>query len=219
MTKDNQTPPEEGVSIARLVHDLRNFMAPVRNVAHVLRKRGEADPDLKGLADLLDRQVAGVGGMLDGLLNPQRILRPAAVAESLPAAPAPAPTGHSPRRRILIADDNAALRTSLSGVLQDMGHETMTAADGAEALRVASTWKPDVVFLDIHMPGLNGFDVARQLRVQFAPAAMQLVMMSGDTLNELAVRGAKEAGFDDCIDKLSGIGVFENILAARDPAA
>jgi CheY-like chemotaxis protein len=204
MSKDDSGTPEEKPPLARLAHDMRNFLAPIRNVAQVLRIRGASDPDLRALADMLDRQVTGAGAMLDSLAGP----RPAA---QVPAPPQPA-AGAARRRRILIADDNAALRESLGGMLQDMGHETATAEDGKAALQTAVSWKPNVVFLDVHMPGLNGFEVARQLRAQFAPSVMKLVMMSGNTLNELAVRGAKEAGFDDCIDKLSGIAVFESVL-------
>jgi CheY-like chemotaxis protein len=206
MSKHDTGSTPDKPPLARLAHDMHNFLAPIRNVAQVLRMRGAADPDLKAMADMLDRQVSAASALLDGLSGAPQPAPPA-------ARPAAAQSGSTPRRRILIADDNAALRASLGGMLQDLGHETASAEDGPAALRTACSWKPDVVFLDVHMPGLGGFEVARQLRAQFAPSAMRLVMMSGDTLNELAVRGAKEAGFDDCIDKLSGIAVFESVLA------
>lgn len=218
MSDDSSAGGSENEFKARLAHDLRNFLAPIRNVAQVLRVRGKADPDLQAMAEMLDRQVSGIGGILNAMKESGR-----SSAGPLPDQPAPAPAGTSTRavatsRRVLIVDDNAALCSSLGGVLKDLGHDTKTSGDGADALRIATTWEPDVVFLDVHMPGLSGFDVARGLRARFSPAAMKLVMMSGDTLNELSVRGAKEAGFDQCIDKLAGIAVFESILGGGDSA-
>jgi CheY-like chemotaxis protein len=210
---DERNPPGAGILPQRLVHDLRNFLAPIRNIAQVLKKRGASDPDLKAMADLLERQVIGASALLDGVVNPGD-LAAAPIASRRDAATAPQ---RAPSRRILIADDNAPLRASLGGLLQDLGHVTIAAADGPEALKAAAEQQPEFVFIDIHMPGLDGYEVARRLRAQFAPAAMKLVAMSGDTLNELARRGAKEAGFDYCIDKLAGIAVFEDILAGGEP--
>jgi CheY-like chemotaxis protein len=203
-----------GVSPQRLAHDLRNFLAPIRNIAQVLKRRGATDPDLKAMADLLERQVTGANALLENFVNSGN-------AASTPTAVEPAAVPsvtHARGRRILIADDNAALRTSLGALLEDLGHQTMAAADGAEALKMAAEQHPEFVFLDIHMPGPDGYEVARRLRARFTPAAMKLVVMSGDTLNELARRGAKDAGFDYCIDKLAGIAVFKNILAGSEPA-
>jgi len=201
-----------GAGPQRLAHDLRNFLAPIRNIAQVLKKRGASDPDLKAMAELLERQVAGASALLDGLDQPGKDVRGEAEVQQ-PALP----TAHARGRRILIADDNAALRTSLGALLQDLGHETMAAADGTEALEVAAQQRPDFVFVDIHMPGLDGYEVARRLREQFARTTMKLVVMSGETLNELARRGAKEAGFDYYIDKLAGIAMFEKILTGGEP--
>jgi CheY-like chemotaxis protein len=115
-------------------------------------------------------------------------------------------------RRILIADDNAALRESLGGMLQQMGHETRAAAGGDEALRIAREWMPQVVFVDVNMPGINGFELARMFRSEFQPSSIKLVLMSGDGLSEMVLRGARNAGFDRCIDKLSGASAFAGIL-------
>jgi len=77
------------------------------------------------------------------------------------------------------------------------------AVDGTEALELVEQWLPKFVILDVHMPTISGYDVARRLRARFTPAVMQLVMMSGTDLDETALAGAKRAGFDHCIDKTS----------------
>ena len=117
-------------------------------------------------------------------------------------------------RRILIADDSAAVRDSLAGLLQDKGHEVRGAGDGEEALDVAASWQPDFVLLDIRMPKLNGFKVARELRARFPATRMHLVMMSGNTLDEATLAGAKAAGFDTCIDKVFAFSELEKLLNA-----
>jgi CheY-like chemotaxis protein len=65
---------------------------------------------------------------------------------------------------ILIVDDEPHLRTGLRRILNEEGYETMTAADGETALGLAENKKPDVVLLDIMMPGMDGHEVCRRLR-------------------------------------------------------
>jgi len=115
-------------------------------------------------------------------------------------------------RRILIADDSAAVRDSLARLLEDMGHEVRGAQDGAEAVELAKAWQPDFVLLDIHMPKLNGIKAARALRAQFPSTLMRLVMMSGISLDEETRAGATAAGFDHCIDKISALEGLEKLL-------
>ncbi|MDQ6620187.1 MAG: hybrid sensor histidine kinase/response regulator [Pseudomonadota bacterium] len=117
-------------------------------------------------------------------------------------------------RRVLLADDSAAVRTSLTELLQEMGHEVRAVPDGAEAVTMAQAWGPEFVLLDIHMPKLNGFDAARRLRALYPSSTMQLVMMSGDGLDEAMRRGARQAGFDHCVDKGLAIGELAGLLAA-----
>ena len=114
--------------------------------------------------------------------------------------------------RILIADDSAAVRESLAAILEDMGHQVRGAQDGAEAVELAQRWQPDFVLLDIHMPKLNGFTAARALRAQFPSTVMRLVMMSGITLDEETLAGAKAVGFDSCIDKVSAVAELKKLL-------
>jgi len=68
------------------------------------------------------------------------------------------------RKTVLIADDDAEARTSLGELLELAGHEVHVCGDGAEALRIARERHPDVVFLDIEMPGLDGYAVCHSLR-------------------------------------------------------
>jgi len=113
--------------------------------------------------------------------------------------------GGEVRRRVLLVDDNADLCASLAAILElaDGEIEVRTAPDGIEAVAAALEWKPEIVFIDIHMPRMNGFQVARKLRERFQPGSMKLILMSGVTIDETLERDAKQAGFDACIDKVA----------------
>ena len=126
--------------------------------------------------------------------------------------------GAVPSRRVLIADDNAAMRDSLSSLLQDLGHVVRAASDGEAALEAAEDWLPEFVFLDMNMPKLSGADVARRLRSRFPASRMTLIMMSGADLDEPTLRGARRAGFDHCIDKIGDPQLLGDLLREA-PAA
>ncbi len=196
-----------------LAHDLRNAVAPIRNAVQLLRLRGSADPDLAPITDIIERQVNEIVRILNVLADANRPAR----GDLQSAADGndrgiPSSATASICRHILIVDDNAAFLTSLSSVLGEAGHEVKIATDGAEALALAQSWQPEFVLLDVHMPHMNGFEVAKQLRTLFPQGAMKLVLMSGSSLDETLLRGAERAGFDHCIDKIHDFATLEKLL-------
>lgn len=196
-----------------LAHDLRNVVAPIRNAVQLLRFRGSADPDLAPITDIIERQVDEIVRLLNLLADADRSGRSnlkSAGDGNHRATPSSAAAMIS--RHILIVDDNAALLTSLSSVLREAGHEVKTAVDGAEAIVLAQSWKPGLVLMDVNMPRMNGFELARQLRALFPRGVMKLVLMSGSSLDETTLRGAERAGFDHCIDKVHDFAALEKLL-------
>jgi CheY-like chemotaxis protein len=83
--------------------------------------------------------------------------------------------------RVLVVDDNVDAARSLSLFLKRAGNETEVAHDGATALDAAGSFQPDVVLLDIGLPGMNGYEVARSMREK---TAATLVAISGYTKEE-----------------------------------
>ena len=129
-----------------------------------------------------------------------------------------ADTAHAPgSRRILIADDNQAVRDSFASILKEMGHDVRLAADGVQALEVAEAWSPEFVILDVHMPKIDGYAIARKLRARYPSTAMQLVMMSGTDLDQTTLMGAREAGFDHCVDKTLAVKGLDALLRGEPP--
>jgi CheY-like chemotaxis protein len=98
-------------------------------------------------------------------------------------------------QRILVADDNRDAAEALSLQLQLAGHDVRTAHDGIEALTVAKTFDPDIVLLDIGMPKMDGYEVARQLRLQPGSRRVTLIALTGWGQQQDRDRTA-DAGFD-----------------------
>jgi signal transduction histidine kinase len=114
---------------------------------------------------------------------------------SEPAAQAP-PQG----RRVLIVDDNVDAADSLATLLEMSGHQVHAAYSGLTALDLAESLRPDVVFLDIGLPGLDGYEVARRIRKNPECAGMVLVALTGYGQDEDR-RKSQEAGFDQHLVK------------------
>jgi signal transduction histidine kinase len=118
-----------------------------------------------------------------------------------------------PGRRVLLADDNVDFVNSLGQLLTARGHEVRIAYDGAEAIQVAREFNPDIAFLDIGMPKVHGYDVARQLRKEAATADCLLVAVTGWG-QEGDRAQAREAGFDRHLVKPVDPVEIEAILEA-----
>ncbi len=147
-------------------------------------------------------------------------------AEPAPAGPAPEPReGDAPAAgpagcRVLVADDNADSADSLSNILRLMGHETRVARDGQQAYDAAAEFRPDIALLDIGMPLLNGYDVARRVREQPWGGAIRLVAVTG--WGQDADRLLSEAaGFDLHLVKPVDPAALEALVdsVSRDGAA
>jgi signal transduction histidine kinase len=107
------------------------------------------------------------------------------------ALPAPLPKG----RRVLVVDDNRDLAESLAMVLRLWGHDVRVAYDGRAALEAARAQPPEVVFLDIGLPHLDGFEVARRMREHPELKGARIVAVTGYGCDEDRKR-SQEAGFD-----------------------
>ncbi len=104
------------------------------------------------------------------------------------------------RRRILVADDNSDALESLATLLELGGHEVFSAANGALALESAERHLPEVALLDIGMPKLDGYEVARRIRAQPWGRRITLVALTGWG-QESDRRRSGEAGFDSHLVK------------------
>jgi CheY-like chemotaxis protein len=118
--------------------------------------------------------------------------------------------------RILLADDNVDFVNGIGGLLRSLGHQVYIAHDGSEALAAAETFAPEFAFLDIGLPGLNGYDLARALKR--LPALKHTVMVAVTGWGQQKDRQhAFEAGFHHHLVKPVSIDQFQEILAQSGP--
>ncbi|HET7779851.1 MAG TPA: ATP-binding protein, partial [Rudaea sp.] len=141
----------------------------------------------------------------------------------LSAVPEPtAPTLQADQRltqmRVLVVDDNHDAGDSLAMILEVLGAEVRVARGGAEAIDLFGAYRPSVVLLDIGMPGMNGYDVARALRMGFPDHAATLVALTGWG-QEDDRRRAREAGFDHHLVKPADLDVLQHLLRTIDDGA
>ena len=131
--------------------------------------------------------------------------RPEAAAEPSPASLAP--------RRVLVVDDNVDAAESLALLLRLKGHDVEIAHDGPAALKTATSFQPEAVLLDIGLPGLDGFQVAGELRRRQSTASALIVALTGYG-QEDDQRRSREAGFDHHLIKPVDPQVIYDLLAA-----
>jgi two-component system CheB/CheR fusion protein len=136
------------------------------------------------------------------------VLRRVRLAQAAPAA-----ARARRRARILLVEDNADAADSLAAVLRLIGHEVTVARDGHAALRAAAAVSPDVVLLDIGLPGIDGYEVGRRLRSAFPARAAVIVGLTGYGQDHDRER-SREAGFAFHLTKPVSPQALDAVLAS-----
>ncbi len=135
-------------------------------------------------------------------------------SSSLPAQ-VPATTESNARAmKILVVDDNFDSTTALKILFSKLGYEVKDAYTGPTALQIAAEFLPDAILLDIGLPGLNGFEVARRIRRDPNLAQVFLIAMSGYG-QETDLELSRQAGFDDHLVKPMPFEKVRDLLAQR----
>jgi PAS domain S-box-containing protein len=127
--------------------------------------------------------------------------------------PAPAAPGPDRSRQILIVEDNDDARESLRLLLESLGHRVIEAGDGQRGLALALHHQPEVVLIDLGLPELDGYEVARALRSSPLGKTASLIAVTGYGQVDDR-RRSKDAGFDAHLVKPVSLGVLASLLAA-----
>jgi CheY-like chemotaxis protein len=119
-------------------------------------------------------------------------------------------------RRVLIVEDNADSREMLKALLTLEGHEVFEAVDGPSAIEVMARERPDIAFIDIGLPGIDGYEVASQVRAQPHGADVYLVALTGYGLGADRER-SRDAGFDVHLVKPFHPDELKKVLTSPKP--
>jgi signal transduction histidine kinase/ActR/RegA family two-component response regulator len=178
-----------------------------------VRSRGGLGIGLTLVKNLVELHGGAIAAHSDGLGKGSEFMirlpyqeLPAEIVQAPPTAAA-----NGPRRRILVVDDNVDAAQSLAMLLRLRGHDVQTAFGGSEALLAAKNNEPDLVFLDIGMPVMDGYEVARRLRAQFGSELMIIALTGWGTDQDR--QRSREAGFDQHMTKPVDLAALEEALA------
>jgi PAS domain S-box-containing protein len=130
---------------------------------------------------------------------------------------APEKHGEHVARRVLVVDDNEDAAQTLQMLLTSLGHDVRVANDGVQAIEAASEFKPDLVLLDIGMPGMSGFEVARRLRMLKTGPNLKIVAVTGWG-QEVDRQQSRDAGFDVHLVKPVDVEQLLKVIAGRNGA-
>ena len=139
----------------------------------------------------------------------------ASIPAALPTPDADAPPVAAARRRVMVVDDNKDAADSLATLLEMAGHEVRVAHRGRTALALAQTFRPDIAVIDIGMPDLSGYEVAKELRQKSWGAGIFLVALTGWGQDDDRLQ-AKESGFDRHMTKPVEPGALQALLSTSD---
>jgi CheY-like chemotaxis protein len=145
---------------------------------------------------------------------PATVLSQAASTEARQPSTGDAP---SVARRVLIVDDNRDAAESLAMLVEVLGAEAHVCFDGASALAAFDDHAPNLVLLDLTMPGMDGFEVVRRLRERGAHDRARLIALSGRAEDDFR-RQSLEAGFDAHLVKPVDVATLQSTLAGGVPA-
>jgi signal transduction histidine kinase len=192
-----------------------------------LFEQGEHAPEHGGLGiglALARRLVSMHGGEIEAHSDgPGRgsefVVKLPLLAESeAPISPAQRSEGRSTNCRAVIIDDNKDAADTMSLVIQELGGAARTANDAVSGLKLIREFRPDIVFLDISMPGVDGHEACRRIRSEISDRNVVVVAMTGWAQDQEKQR-ALEGGFDAYLVKPVDPAAFEELLAGTTTVA
>jgi PAS domain S-box-containing protein len=173
---------------------------------------------VKSLVELHDGSVQAASGGIDRG-SEFTVTLPTALAPIETPVPAVSPvTAPIAGRRIMVVDDNVDAAETMVMLLNLSGYDARPAFSGEEALQTALSFQPDLAFLDIGLPGMNGYELAQKLLADPATASTKLIALTGWGTNE-DIKKSKMAGFVAHLTKPVDPQAIETLLATLLPVA
>jgi CheY-like chemotaxis protein len=200
-----------GIPPSALEHVFEMF---ARVPTHKSRAKEGLGIGLSLVKSLVEMHDGSVRAFSEGLGKGSRFtVRLPTVARAAVISDVPSGSAARPRvARVLVVDDNADAATSLALLLRMQGHEVRTAADGEEAFECVRTFAPQIIFMDLGMPRLDGCEAARRIRALPQGATMRIVALTG--WGQAADRErTRAAGMDQHLIKPVSLESLREVLA------
>jgi integral membrane sensor domain MASE1/CheY-like chemotaxis protein len=217
--------------LAALTHELRNPLQAIASSLWLLDRQVSPGGEARAL-EIVRRQTGHITRVVSELLDMAKLAAARSTLEEKPqpatlvprrgAAPPPSNGANGARgaqltagvqpRRVLIVEDNADVRLAVRTLLEHDGHIVFEADDGVTGVDSAVQLRPEVVLVDIGLPGMDGYEVARKLRARFA--TLRLVALTGYGQPEDR-RKARGAGFDEHLVKPVDPAALQRALGER----
>lgn len=193
--------------VAALADDLRTPVQAIRSSLDVLNRPATAEHELRRHLALIDRQVSRLGRLIDDL----------SMSAPSPSARVAEPIDDG-RQRILVVDDNLDVAEALRDLLADRDRRVEAVTSGVDAVAACRHGLPDVVVLDLGMPGLDGYATARLLRALPDGHTMTIIALTGRGSPHERRRTAA-AGFDHHLVKPVDGATLERAVGGRGATA
>jgi two-component system CheB/CheR fusion protein len=207
-----------GMSAELVPHVFEVFMQASRTLERAMGGLGLGLPLVKRLVEMHEGSVAasspGLGQGSEFIVTLPRLLegRP---KQRPQGEPAPAKPEIRPRR-ILVVDDEAEMAALFAGLLEANGHQTLVVHEGRSAVAAVRSFSPDVVILDLGLPEMDGYEVARRIREEHADKKILLIAATGYQKNDARL---KQAGFDRHLIKPVDMQRLTALIAGLDGGA
>jgi CheY-like chemotaxis protein len=195
--------------LSSLANDLRTPVQAIRSSLDALGRPTAASDEVRRHLDLIDRQVTRLGDLLDSYVDRPPVAAPRTSGPADHGATRSGAT-RSGGRRILVVDDHVDVAEALRDLLADQGHQVRAVTGGAEAVTACSEELPEMVLLDLGMPGLDGYATIDQLRDLPGGSALIVVALTGRGGEER--RRTAAAGFDRHLMKPIDAATLETIV-------
>ena len=128
----------------------------------------------------------------------------------------PLPSSDARPKRVLIVDDDEDARDVLGELISALGHQALQAATATEAIEQVERHQLDLALIDLSMPEVDGYEVARRIRRTISGAGIRLIALTGYS-DEVTRRVAAAAGFDDFVVKPAYSTTLERVVNAEPP--
>jgi len=191
-------------------HDVRNICSAMQSAVDVIRLDKDLSKDSLEMLAILDRQLLRLTATVTGRSN-QTGDRSSSTETMNPEPSAVEHLSLSRKLDVLVVDDTRLVSYTLQKILEKLGHSVRTASSGVSAIASVRQKLPDIVFSDIGMAEMDGYELAKQIRAMPHGCDIWLVALTGHRTPDIELKSI-EAGFDEHFEKPMAYETLVNVM-------